>query len=274
MARARLGNESGQMRLAIFSAVLLACGVLVPVAAETPGAESGPMLRLTAVTANVTGAPDSVRIDVFRWSTDAERDNLMAAWELKPGAIAGRGAAGGRGGGRGGRGGAARGPAAAPGGDGASATAPARGRGAAQGGAARSGVSAATPTPEAQLALALKEAPTIGYLWSSEAAGYAVRYAGKTALPDGADRIILITDRRLGEANGLWRAPAQSGPAPYDFSIIELHLNEKGLSAKGSGEGKLSLSEKVVADAAAGIVTLANYDSLPVVFTGLKRATK
>jgi hypothetical protein len=115
----------------------------------------------------------------------------------------------------------------------------------------------------------LKEAPTLGYLWSSEAAGYAVRYAGKTALPDGADRIILITDRRLGEANGHWRAPTQSGPAPYDFSIIELRL-----SAKGPGEGKLSLSEKVAADAAAGIVTLANYDSLPVVFTGLKRATK
>jgi hypothetical protein len=262
------------MRFALLSALLLTRIV----AAETPAPESGPTLRLTAVTANVTGAPDSVRIDVFRWSTDAERDSLMAAWELKPGAaisdrLPGRGGEGGRGGGRGARGGTARGPAATPGAasgaDEASAAAPARGRG-----AARSGVSAAAPSPEGQLALALKEAPTIGYLWSSEAAGYAVRYAGKTALPDGADRIILITDRRLGEANGLWRAPAQTGPAPYDFSIIELHLNEKGLNAKGSGEGKLSLREKIVADAAAGIVTLANYDSLPVVFTGLKRATK
>jgi hypothetical protein len=260
------------MRFALLSALLLARTV----AAETPAAEPGPMLRLTAVTANVTGAPDSIRIDVFRWSTDAERDSLMAAWDLKPGAL-GRGGAGGRGGGRGGRGGGsaatARGAAAAPAADGAGGAAPAaRGR-AAQGGA-RGAAPAATPTPEAQLALALKEAPTIGYLWSSEAAGYAVRYAGKTALPDGADRIILITDRRLGEANGLWRAPTQAGPAPYEFSIIELHLNEKSLGAKGPGEGKLSLGEKVTADASAGIVTLANYDSLPVVFTGLKRATK
>jgi hypothetical protein len=256
------------MRFALLSALLLARTA----AAETPAAEPGPMLRLTAVTANVTGAPDSIRIDVFRWSTDAERDSLLAAWDLKPGAL-GRGGAGGRGGGRGGRGGGAaataRGAAAAPAADGAGGAAPAaRGRGAAQGGA-RGGAPAATPTPEAQLALALKEAPTIGYLWSSEAAGYAVRYAGKTALPDGAGRIILITDRRLGEANGLWRAPTQAGPAPYDFSIIELHLG-----AKGPGEGKLSLGEKVAADASAGIVTLANYDSLPVVFTGLKRATK
>ena len=219
------------MRLALLIAALMAGGALLPVAAETPAADSGPMLRLTALTANVTGSPDSVRIDVFRWSTDAERDSLMAAWELKPGAP-GRGAAAGRGGGRGGRGGTARGPAPAPDADGADAPAPApapaRGRGAAQGAGARGGAPAAAPTPESQLALALKEAPTVGYLWSSEVAGYAVRYAGKTALPDGADRIILITDRRLGEANGLWRSPAQTGPAPYDFSIIELRLNEKG----------------------------------------------
>ena len=124
-------------------------------------------------------------------------------------------------------------------------------------------------TPEASLARALKEAQTIGYLWSSEAAGYALRYAGKVAQPDGSDRIILITDRRLGEVNALWRSPNQTAPAPYDFSVIELRVN-----SKGTGEGKLSLGEKVAADAAAGIVTVATYDSLPVVFTGLKRATK
>src|SRR5689334_3327489 len=60
MAHARVGNQPGQMRLALLSALLLARTV----AAETPAAEPGPMLRLTAVTANVTGAPDSIRIDV------------------------------------------------------------------------------------------------------------------------------------------------------------------------------------------------------------------
>jgi hypothetical protein len=120
------------------------------------------------------------------------------------------------------------------------------------------------------LTLALQEATTIGYLWSSEAAGYAVRYAGKLAQADGGERIILITDRRLGEANALWRAPNQApaatGPAPYNFSIIELRVN-----AKGTGEGKLSLGEKLAPDAAAGIVALTDYDSLPVVFTKLKQ---
>ena len=59
------------------------------------------MLSLTATTANVSGAPDSIRIDLFRWSTDAERDQLMAAWEMKtPARRHGRGGGAGRGGGR------------------------------------------------------------------------------------------------------------------------------------------------------------------------------
>src|SRR5580693_2645752 len=73
-------------------------------------AQTGPVLRLTATTANVSGAPDSIRIDVLRWSTDAERDQLMNAWNMTApaagrGGRGGRGGAGRGGGGRGGRGG-------------------------------------------------------------------------------------------------------------------------------------------------------------------------
>src|SRR5262249_10998941 len=97
---------------------LLAFALLsLEIAAETPVADSGPMVRFTATTANVAGAPDWVGIDLFRWSTDAERDKLMAAWDLKPGAVGRGNAAGGRGGG--GRGAAGRGaPAGGRGGRG------------------------------------------------------------------------------------------------------------------------------------------------------------
>ena len=73
------------MRRTLLSATLLLPATLLMsiAAAETLPADAGPMLRFTATTANVTGAPDSIRIDLFRWSTDAERANLMAAWELK-----------------------------------------------------------------------------------------------------------------------------------------------------------------------------------------------
>src|SRR5579863_1647945 len=66
-----------------------------------------PQIRYTATTANVSGAPDAIRIDILRWSTDTERDRLMDAWMLKtanPPGRGGGGRAGGRGAGRAGRG--------------------------------------------------------------------------------------------------------------------------------------------------------------------------
>ena len=105
----------------------------------------------TATSANVSGAPDAVRIEILRWSTDAEREKLMNAWMLKtpPPGRAGRA---GRGSGRAGRGGGEMTPAL-------------------------------KPTPEAMLAKALQESTTVGYLWSREVAGYAIRYAGKSPTP-------------------------------------------------------------------------------------------
>ena len=202
--------------------------------AQTPA--SGPVLHLTATTANVSGAPDSIRIDVLRWSTDAERDQLMAAWDMKAPA-GGRAGRGGRGGGRGGGGRGGRGGEEA----------------------------AAPPTPESTLATALEQIPTVGYLWSSEVAGYALRYAGKVAGPDGGERIILITDRRLGNANDLWKLAEPGAAMKYEFSFIEMRLN-----AKGDGEGKTSLTGKIAPDSAVKILTPENYDALPVVLKNVK----
>jgi hypothetical protein len=213
-------------------------------AAQTSSALSGPMLRFTATAANVAGAPDSIRIDLLRWSTDAEREKLMAAWDMKPGAAASEG------GGRGGRGGAGRG-----------------GRG---GGAAGPGSERAKPmTPDRSLAAALQQATTVGYLWSSEVAGYAIRYAGKVSASDGSERMILITDRRLGENNHAWDLKGDMPASNYGFSVIELRINPKG-----EGEGRITLTGQVAPDSAAGIVTAASYEALPVVLTKVKRNEK
>src|SRR5262249_51332938 len=128
------------MRLAL---IVLAAGLAT---AQTPA--TGPILRLNATTDNVSGAPDPVRVDLLRWSTDAERDQLLSAW-TSPGAAVTAPAAGERGGarGRGGRGGA---PVDAP-----------------------------PATPEGSLAAALGKVPTVGYVWSSETAGYSVHYAAR-----------------------------------------------------------------------------------------------
>jgi len=211
----------------VLGALSLAAALLL---AETPSANPNALMQLTAITANVS-APDSVRIEILRWSTDDERERLMAAWDLKssaatPGLDKGAGKQG-RGAGKG------RGPTSE---------------------------SSNNTTPEASLARALNETTTVGYLWSSEVAGYALRYAGKVDAPDGSRRIILIT-RRLGAVNQRWNPTFQGTSNSYEFSVIELRLN-----AKGEGEGRASLVGKVAPDVAAQIVTLENYDALPAVF--------
>jgi hypothetical protein len=225
------------------------CAILLVAATAYPeaptAANNAPLASYSATSANVSGAPDAIRIDILRWSTEAERDRLVDAWNLKA-ANTGRGgrAAGGRGGA--GRGGS--------------------GRGAARAGADGGGEgTVASPAPEAMLANALKEAPTVGYLWSREVAGYAIRYAGRIANADGSERIVLITQRRLGAVNDLWK-PVGAEASAYDFSVIELHVGKNG-----AGEGKTSLSGKVAPDDSLKVIALVDYDALPVGFSHIQR---
>jgi hypothetical protein len=215
---------------------------------------------------------------LLRWSTDAERDQLVMAWtspaapgvggrggrgragapppdptfglddpalaglDGNPPAGAADGRAGGRGGGRGGAGG---------------------GRGG--GRAAAPAPEAPPPTPEGSLAGALGKAPTVGHLWSSEVAGYSIRSAIKLAGSDGSERIVLITDRRLGAYNDLWKPVGSDAATNYEFSVIELHVN-----SKGEGEGRTSLTGKVILDSAAKTIGLENYSTLPVLLKNVK----
>jgi hypothetical protein len=210
------------------------------------------VLSLTATTANVAGAPDNVRIEVLRWSTGQERERLLSAWDLKAGASGSSGTPATSGG-----------PAA---GRGAGKGLGKQGRGGAKGAEPSP---AATPiTPETALTNALEEAPTVGYLWSSEAVGYALRYAGKIENPDASQRIILITQRKLGAGNQLWRPVPDAPSNNYEFSVIELRLNQKE-----EGEGKASLTGKIAEDGAAKMVTLENYNVLPAVFRNVRKRT-
>jgi hypothetical protein len=246
---------------------------------SAPAPAAGPGLRLTATTENVVGAHDSIRIDLLRVSTDAERDQLPTVWTqaLARAAAVAAGRGGAAGGGRGGRG----------------------GRGGAGGGAAdddpnqlndpapAAGAAARPLTPEGSMVAALEKAPTLGYLWSSsEISGYTVRYAVRLPQPDGGERMILITDRRLGDYNDIWNpvtattsAKTEGGAADhspsdasggasgkYEFSIIELRFNGKGL-----GEGKISMTDKIAVDNTAKVLALADYASLPVVLKNVER---
>jgi len=64
----------------------------------------------------------------------------------------------------------------------------------------------------------------------------------------------------------LWKPAGGAAATPYEFTVIELHLN-----AKGMGEGKTSLTGKVTIDAASKTIALDGYSSLPIVFKDVKR---
>jgi len=55
---------------------LLLCGTLLAASVV----HAGSLASYMATTENVSGAPDAIRIDILRWSTDAEREKLMDAW--------------------------------------------------------------------------------------------------------------------------------------------------------------------------------------------------
>jgi hypothetical protein len=220
-------------------------------------------VNLTAKSANIAESGTAVKLSILRWSTDQERkpvldtlDPVAQAAAAQAAAEGARGAAGGRGG-RGGRGAQldANDPAQA---DVDQPARGARGRGEA--------ATAKPPDPIAALTAALGKAPTVGYLWTNETVGYSIKYAYRTTLPDGGERIVLMTDRRLGGGTAQWKLTAPGTPTNYEFTLIEVRMD-----SKGQGEGKTSLTSKVVFDNAARTPALENYAATPVILQNVKR---
>jgi hypothetical protein len=181
-----------------------------------------PALRLRA-TAIGGGAPSAPwTIELLRWSTEAERTSLLAALSAPPPAPSPASPADGRAG-RGGRG----------------------GRGAAP-----------PPSPLARLATAVRATPTLGFIWGDGVTGYSIKYAWRGSSSEGAERVVLVTDRRLGAHVPDW-VPASSAGAEGEFTLIEMQIS------KGVGEGKTSLTSPVVIDAAAGTLALDGYAAAP-----------
>lgn len=231
-------------RLFILASVVGGAVSIALLLAQSSSGHSGAVVELTANSANVSGAPEPVRIQIVRWSSSEEREKLLSAWELKT--ASDKGSA--KGAGKLGKG-AAKGSAGSGFAKGRGGPAPA----------------AAVVSPESALAKALQESSTVGYVWSSEIAGYALRYAGRIENADGTRRIILITERRIGAVSQKWNPLPPASPNSYEFSVIELRVN-----AKGEGEGKVSLTGGLTPDAAAQVLTLEDYDKLPVVLRDVK----
>ena len=102
--------------------------------------------------------------------------------------------------------------------------------------------------------MAVKTAPTLGYIWGEGVTGYSIKYAWRSP---SADRIIVVIDRRLGAHAPEWGLAASAAPEA-DFTVIELHLD-----GAGAGEGKSSLSAAVIVDPAAPTLALDRFVAAP-----------
>jgi hypothetical protein len=108
----------------------------------------------------------------------------------------------------------------------------------------------------------LQDMKRTGFIRSPNSLGYDLKFARKTSLPDGGERVVLLTDRPIG----FWEASHQPRSIDYPFTLIELHLN-----SDGEGEGKLSLATKITADKDSKTVVLEDYGTQPVMLTQVKR---
>ena len=194
---------SGALAVFVFVAaveVLFAQTASKAEAAKQPDTFTGTTVNLSP------GAGENISIHVLRWSTEADRDRLAAAFKEKG---------------------------------------------------------------DAGLQAALEAAPTIGIVWTGESLGYSLRYAHRVALPDGGERIIIATERRLGawSRGNSWKAAGKQAAPDYPFTVVELRLNRRGL-----GEGKMSLATKVTFEPDAKTLALETYGSAPILIKDVKHA--
>jgi hypothetical protein len=198
-------------------------------------AASSGEINYTASSVNVAEAGTPVKIRILRWSTEDETRPIVMALAAPPAqpSDASRNAATAAGRGRAGRGRGRGGPALAP------------------------------LSPIDAFKAALGRAPTVGYIWTNDITGYSIKYAWHTALADGTERVVLVSDRRLGAYTSAWKPTTSAAETDYTFTLIELHV-----APTGGLEGKTSLTQKVVVDGDVKSVVLDNYPAGTVTLTG------
>jgi hypothetical protein len=179
-------------KLFVSSLLVLLAFVTVPLKAEDKT-----IARFRAFAVNMNGGPrtnaGTVDIGITRWSTEAEREALIATLKEK-GSTA--------------------------------------------------------------LLNALTKQPEAGFIKMPNTLGWTLYYARKTDLPDGGQRIVIATNRRLG----FGEVSQQKRSADYDFTLVEIHFPKGG----GKGEGKMVPAAKVTWDKETNQIDIENYQAMPV----------
>jgi hypothetical protein len=109
---------------------------------------------------------------------------------------------------------------------------------------------------------ALQDMPAVGHFGAPGNLSWDIHFAWKMPLPDGGERVVLITNRRIG----FWEAANQPRSIDYPFTFIDIRLNRDG-----EGEGKMSIATKVIYDKKEDMISLENFQTSPVQLTNIRR---
>jgi hypothetical protein len=108
----------------------------------------------------------------------------------------------------------------------------------------------------------LSNMPRLGNIKTPDTLGYDLRFARRTLISDGAERIVIVTDRPIG----FWEASRQPRVSDYPFTVIEMHI-----APNGKGEGKMSVATRIELDPDRHTLVLENYTSQPVMLNEIRR---
>lgn len=117
---------------------------------------------------------------------------------------------------------------------------------------------------------ALTELPTVGVVWrEGSAVGHALKYAHRTMTSDGAERVVLVTDKPVGATSFNQWSAGDAAAEELGYSVIELIPG-----GDGGGTGTMSLAAEVVIDAETNTLSLARAEGDPALLSEVKLEPK
>lgn len=109
---------------------------------------------------------------------------------------------------------------------------------------------------------ALRKMPSAGSIAPVGGVGFQVRYATLTRLPNGTDRVVMITDRPMSFAER-W-----DGGRTTDYAVTWLELT---LNPSGRGDGQVIAAARVLSDPVNRSILIENYNDQAIRLQNVRR---
>ena len=100
---------------------------------------------------------------------------------------------------------------------------------------------------------AVRDTKRVGSIRTTNTLGHDLRFAFQTALPDGARRIVIGTDRRTG----FFETANRTRSLDYPYSVIEMRVD-----ANGKGQGRIIAAGRMMEFGER--VEIENYSTTPI----------